>query len=199
VQLFAREDGGRRATGAVLVDGTPIGFPATLERFGQPLPGPEQFPEGLDVRASVQEIESAPPFPNIPLSVLVRTVYPPGTPAELIQAWEEQQAAQARLSCRGELEAVERAGHFIHRDRPDAVIAAIRRIVQAAHPSKARRLHPTVRPSSSKPHRGAPGRTGSKCPSSTAPPSVSAFARAHIARDLPWGSFEGLEQKVRLL
>ena len=164
LQLFARQDGGRRVTGVVLVDATPIGFPATLAGFGQPFPGPERFPEGIDIRASVQQIEAAPAFPNVPLSVLARTIYPPGTPAELKQAWDEQQAAQSRLSCRGELVVVEGAGHFIHLDRPEVVIAAIERVVEAAGRTRARRLHPNGKPSPGEPRGGARSGKWRKCP-----------------------------------
>ena len=157
LQLFARQDGGRQVAGVVLVDATPIGFPATLEQFGAPLPGPEQYPEGIDIRASVRELEAAPAFPNVLLSVLVRTVYPPGTPAALKQAWEAQQAEQSRYSCRGELVVAEGAGHFIHIDRPALVVAAIQSVVDAAHPNNGRRLHPNAHPSPAGPQ-GAPGR-----------------------------------------
>jgi pimeloyl-ACP methyl ester carboxylesterase len=143
LQLFARQDGGRRVTGVVLVDATPMGFPATLAQFGVPFPDPDEFPEGIDIRASVQQLEDAPEFPNIPLSVLVRSIYPPDVPAELVQAWEQQQAAQARFSCRGELVVAQGAGHYIQLDRPDVVIGAIERVVEAGHPNNARRLHPT--------------------------------------------------------
>lgn len=151
LQLLARQDGGKQVAGVVLVDATPIGFPATLEQFGAPFPGPERFPEGIDIRASVRELEAAPTFPSIPLSVLVRTIYPPGTPAELKQAWEEQQAEQSRYSCRGELVVAEGAGHFIHIDRPALVVAAIERVVDAAHPNNGRKLHPNGHRSPLKP------------------------------------------------
>ncbi len=146
VHLLARQDGGRRVTGAVLVDATPPDWGDVLDRFGIPLPAPNQTPEGVDLRASARELQAAPAFPNFPLSVLVRTTWPPGVPEELKQAWHERQVAQSRLSCRGELVEAAGAGHFIQRDRPDLVIASIARVVEEAHETNARKLHPNGHP-----------------------------------------------------
>ena len=130
VQLFARQDGGLAVRGAVFFDASPIDWPDLLDRFGIPTPGPEQNPEGVDIRASSQEVQAAPPFPDIPLIVLTHSVAPPGAPAELEQAWQERQVAHSQLSPQGELVVAEGAGHFIQRDRPDLVIRAIRRVVR---------------------------------------------------------------------
>lgn len=147
VQLFARQDGGRQVTGVVLVDATPIDQPALDDRFGRPTPRPEQIPEPVDLRTSSQQLQAAPPFPQVPLDVLRRTVFPPIFPAEFRQILIERQEAASRLSCRGRLIVAEGAGHFIHRDRPDLVIASIERVVDAAHPNNARKLHPNEHPS----------------------------------------------------
>ena len=178
VQLFARQDGGRRVTGVVLVDATPMDWPQVLDRFGIPTPGPTQNPEGVDIRASGSEVQAAPAFPNVPLAALTRTVAPPGAPAAFEQAWQERQLAQSRLSCRGELIAAERAGHFIQRDRPDVVIAAIQRIVEAAHRNRGRRLHPHGKRSPATRRGGAgKGRWG-KCPGSAGSASAKKARRA---------------------
>lgn len=143
VQLLARQDAGRRVAGAVLVDATPLDFPQVADRLGLPTPTVEQNPEGVDLRASSDDALAAPPFPQVPLDVLRRTVWPPAAPAALIAAWNERQQAAASLSCRGRLIDAAGAGHGIHRDRPDLVIASIARVVDEAHQTNARQLHPT--------------------------------------------------------
>lgn len=142
MQLFARlyPD---EVVGVVLVDATPAEIIARFSEVLTPqqlelvFPSPPQaHPEGLDFRASLAEVQAAPPFPNVPLIVLARTVFPPGPPGfpndELARLWNEMQAAQAGLSRRSELIFVEGASHFIHLDRPDVVIESIRRVVEAA-------------------------------------------------------------------
>ena len=136
-QLFARQDGGLAVAGVVLVDATPADFPEVLDRFNQPFPGPEQSPEGIDIRASGREVQAAPPFPDIPLIVLTRTIFPPDAPEELKQAWQERQERDSKLSPQGELIVVEGAGHFIHRDRPEVVIDSIKRVVRRVRGSDA--------------------------------------------------------------
>lgn len=139
MQLFARLYP-NEVVGVVLVDATPADI---LQRFGEVLT-PEQLqlvfpapgPEGLDFRASLAQVQAAPPFPDVPLIVLARTIFPPGPPflpnEELARLWNEMQAAQAGLSRRGEVIFVEGAGHFIHLDRPDVVVESIRRVVETA-------------------------------------------------------------------
>ncbi|HEX6994268.1 MAG TPA: hypothetical protein VF339_08995 [Gammaproteobacteria bacterium] len=76
---------------------------------------------------------------DLPLIVLSRGLPDPGEPGDppdALERWEaiwlELQAELAALSSRGELRIVADAGHNIHLDRPDAVIAAIREVVAAA-------------------------------------------------------------------
>ncbi len=181
VQLFARQDGGRRVTGVVLVDATPIDWPQVLDRFGIPTPGPTQNPEDVDIRASGSEVQAAPAFPNVPLSVLLRGVWAPPPPDELKRAWEERQLAQSRLSCRGELVVAEGAGHFIQRDRPDVVIAAIERVVEAAGRNRGRRLNPQGKQSPATRRGGAGKGRWRKCPGE-AQSSSAKRARRRAAR-----------------
>ena len=164
VQLFARQDGGRRVTGVVLVDATPMDWVDVLDRFGIPVPAPTQNPEAVDLRTSGDQVQAAPAFPNVPLSVLVRGAWEGGTPQEFRGAWEERQLAQSRFSCRGELVVAGGAGHFIQRDRPDLVIAAIERVVDAAHPNNGRRLHPKGHPSPAGPHGSRGSGRWNRCP-----------------------------------
>ena len=169
-------------TGAVLVDATPLDFPEVLERLGSPTPPPSQTPEGLDIRASATQVQAAPAFPNIPLAVLTHTVAPPGAPAELEQAWQGRQVAQSRLSCRGELVVAEGAGHLIQLDRPDVVVAAIRRVVEAAGRNNARRLHPQGKRSPATRRGGAGKGRWRKCPGSASSASAKRARRVSAAR-----------------
>ncbi len=130
MQLLARQDGGRSVIGMVLVDATPVQWIEVSDRLGLPVPAPGQTPEQVDLRASAAQILSAPPFPDIPLAVLTHEIGMPNPAAE--QAWQELQAMHAQLSPRGELIVAEGARHRIHIDRPDLVIDAIRRVVDAA-------------------------------------------------------------------
>lgn len=130
MQLMARQDGGRSVIGMVLIDATPVQWIEVSDRLGRPVPAPGQTPEQVDLRASAAQVLSAPPFPDIPLAVLTHGVAMPDPVVE--QAWQELQAWHAQLSPRGELIVAEGARHRIHIDRPDLVIDAIRRVVEAA-------------------------------------------------------------------
>ena len=141
MQLFARLYPSE-VVGMVMVDATPADLydrfaqVLTPQQLNMALPPPNRNSEGVDLRASSHEVQNAPQFPNIPLIVLGRTIFPPGPPGfpneELARIWNELQEAQARLSSRGDLIFAEGAGHFIHLDRPDLVIESIRRVVEEA-------------------------------------------------------------------
>jgi pimeloyl-ACP methyl ester carboxylesterase len=85
-----------------------------------------------------QERDAARSFGDLPLIVLSDdqlATDPWRTPAETATAqqhWREGHAALARRSSRGRMEVVQGAGHFIQRDRPEAVIAAIQEVLSAA-------------------------------------------------------------------
>jgi pimeloyl-ACP methyl ester carboxylesterase len=72
-----------------------------------------------------------------------------GMPAEAVAqfpsltiAWNRSHDALAALSTRGENRIVAGAGHTIHRRRPDAVIAAVREVVEAARQRQGCRRSP---------------------------------------------------------
>lgn len=129
-QLLAREDGGRSVVGMVLVDSTPAEWMGVADRLGLVVPEPGQTPEQVDLWTSGAQVLAAPPFPDIPLVVLTHGV--PFLIPEAELAWTELQEGLAQLSPRGELVVAEGARHRIHIDRPDLVIDAIRRAVEAA-------------------------------------------------------------------
>lgn len=130
VQLLAREHVGQMVVGVVLIDATPPGFVAVVESIGEPIPSPEENPEGIDIRASAAEVLAAPPFPPVPLVVLTHGV--PILPPPLEGPWQELQAAQARLSPEGRLIVARGAGHFIQDDQPRLVVRAVVQIVAEA-------------------------------------------------------------------
>jgi pimeloyl-ACP methyl ester carboxylesterase len=101
-------------------------------------------PEQGDLRADLQLVhdtrENRPyPLGELPLIVLSRESYSypavpesPYTPEQLAAAAKENQADLARLSRRGKQVVVPKSGHRIHQDAPEAVIAAIREVVETA-------------------------------------------------------------------
>src|SRR5690606_9403536 len=93
--------------------------------------------EGLD--ASQDEVRAARPAApsDMPLVVLSHGVPQaiPGLPEDVNAAyeaaWQQMQRELAARSARGRHVVVEGSGHNIHHDRPDAVVAAIREVVEA--------------------------------------------------------------------
>ncbi|MET3143752.1 UNVERIFIED_ORG: pimeloyl-ACP methyl ester carboxylesterase [Arthrobacter sp. UYEF10] len=75
---------------------------------------------------------------DLPLTVITRAAYRPdpaasgrtgaGTAAALT-LWAELQADLAGLSTRGTLVIAEHAGHHVHRDEPELIIQAVRKII----------------------------------------------------------------------
>jgi len=85
-----------------------------------------------------QERDAARSFGDLPLIVLSDDQFAtdawsaPVETAIAAQHWREGHAALARRSSRGRMEVVQGAGHFIQRDRAEAVIAAIQEVLSAA-------------------------------------------------------------------
>lgn len=129
----------------VLLDPSPPGFNEALERM---LPAPDLSDPQLtkflrDVTAARDprnNLESVSPeadplyarLPRIaaPVHVLVRTVAGPPPPrmdpAAIEAAWLAGQRRLVALSTAGTLTLAERSGHFVAKDRPDLVVAAVR-------------------------------------------------------------------------
>jgi pimeloyl-ACP methyl ester carboxylesterase len=96
-------------------------------------------PEGLDSGLSDAQVREVGSLGSIPLIVLTARDHgdpPPDLPADLIAAYEqmfqELQRDLVRLSTRGTHVMAERSGHFIQRDEPELVVAAIRQVVEMA-------------------------------------------------------------------
>lgn len=79
--------------------------------------------------ATTRAIREAGPFPTIPVRVLTGRGQPPEMP-NLRRAWAESQADLVRLSPLGTQEICEDCGHYVQRDAPERVIAAIRALVE---------------------------------------------------------------------
>lgn len=95
--------------------------------------------ENIDYLASVAEERAAPPLPPVPLIVLARGQTPPQE--AFLPDWPVEQteprhrammADLAGRSPRGTLRIADRSGHYIHRDEPELVLAAIRQVVDIA-------------------------------------------------------------------
>jgi pimeloyl-ACP methyl ester carboxylesterase len=95
--------------------------------------------EGIDYATSLAEMRAAPPLPPVPLVVLGRGQHPPATGflpgwpvAQTEPLWRASLADLAGRSPLGTFHLAEHSGHYIYRDEPDRVIAAIRQVVDAA-------------------------------------------------------------------
>jgi pimeloyl-ACP methyl ester carboxylesterase len=93
-------------------------------------------------RAQVREAREAAgdlPFGDLPLVVLsagTQGEMPGGIPEAdqrtNTELWRDLHRRMAAESSAGRWELVEGSGHMIHHDRPDAVVAAVREVVEAA-------------------------------------------------------------------
>jgi pimeloyl-ACP methyl ester carboxylesterase len=95
--------------------------------------------EEMPVASTQQLIASRRSYGNMPLIVLTRTDYEKDMPADFTaedkanmrSVWEAMHAEMAALSTRGEHRFVAGASHYIQRDAPGAVVAAIADVVAA--------------------------------------------------------------------
>jgi pimeloyl-ACP methyl ester carboxylesterase len=103
---------------------------ARLGRLGRP----DEL-RGGDTAASLallRELRRAqPPFPDVPVMVLSATR---GFPRRSRARWTQRQAGLAAAAPRGRHLVVHRAGHQLHRERPDLVAGAIRQVAAEAGP-----------------------------------------------------------------
>lgn len=82
---------------------------------------------------SAEEVRGAGALPAVPLLVVSRDAAQ-GLPDAAAEArWQQGQQALAALVPGGEWWTAARSGHEIHRDRPDVVIAAVRRVLARVH------------------------------------------------------------------
>jgi pimeloyl-ACP methyl ester carboxylesterase len=107
--------------------------PAQLGHF---LAGQRGNREGVDLVASAAEMVAAGPIPPVPLVTLARGIAPSATDfphdwpiAALEVVWQALQADLAASSSDGIFWRAERSGHYIQRDEPGLVVAAIRYVL----------------------------------------------------------------------
>jgi hypothetical protein len=95
--------------------------------------------EEMPAASTQQLIASRRSYGDMPLIVLTRTDYEKDMPADFTaedkanmrSVWEAMHAEMAALSTRGEHRFVAGASHYIQRDAPGAVVAAIADVVAA--------------------------------------------------------------------
>ncbi|HEY6880426.1 MAG TPA: alpha/beta hydrolase [Polyangiales bacterium] len=136
VQLFARTHP-ERVAGLLLVDGRPLGFTERcVAKLGEaecvldaqvlallPMAMQQEYKAGETTEA---QLRAAPPMPAVPSAALSRTR---GVESDAFQKlWAEAQRDQAE-QLGAELEPVAGASHYIQRDAPAAVVAAIERLL----------------------------------------------------------------------
>jgi pimeloyl-ACP methyl ester carboxylesterase len=93
------------------------------------------MPEGVDFAGSGGQLRAAGPLPDVPAVVIARgaSTFPPEEPtAETEALWQRLQRELAARLPRAELVVAEGSGHAVTADRPDVVVAAVRRVVDAA-------------------------------------------------------------------
>jgi pimeloyl-ACP methyl ester carboxylesterase len=104
---------------------------------------PAQNKEGIDMLACREAGHAVRSFGDMPLAIVTANsfgrppLFPPAEGARLQEIWEDLQGRFTRLSSRATRELVADSGHFVQVDRPDAVVAAIERVVQATRDATA--------------------------------------------------------------
>ncbi len=77
---------------------------------------------------TADQIREAPSFPDIELIVLSRSKGKESK--EWLELWMEMQQEYAKLSRRSRHIVSEKSGHYVHHDDPEAVIEAVRGVVE---------------------------------------------------------------------
>jgi pimeloyl-ACP methyl ester carboxylesterase len=123
VQSFARRHP-QDVAAVVLIDpASPFEPPGVFVSTMPPPPGSTAAAEEAGVAPSVAAMLAGAPFPPVPLIVQAATNH--GVAPEHEALWRDVQARTAALSSKGSLDIVEGSGHFIQKDRPEAVTRAV--------------------------------------------------------------------------
>lgn len=123
VQAFARNRP-RDVAAVVLVDSSsPFEPPGVFVPTATLAPASAAAIEHAGFRPSVAAMLAGPPFPPVPLVVLVATNH--GVTPEREMLWRKVQVEVAALSPKSLLTLVDGAGHYIQNDRPQAVVDAV--------------------------------------------------------------------------
>jgi pimeloyl-ACP methyl ester carboxylesterase len=78
-----------------------------------------------------REFEALGPFPPVPVYLLRKSQWDPSDSPQFRARVLQMQQAMVALSPCGVDQEVSGAGHYVHRDRPDVVIATIRTAVES--------------------------------------------------------------------
>ena len=113
----------------------PEEFRAFRRSFTQDYKDPTKNPEGYDQLASHEQGRAVTSLGDLPLIVLAGSEFRMRIPepqfgAYMQSMWHDLQRDLAQLSTKGKFVAVEDSGHFIQVDKPQAVIDAIRELVE---------------------------------------------------------------------
>jgi pimeloyl-ACP methyl ester carboxylesterase len=123
MQAFARTYP-RETAAVVLIDSaSPLEPPGVFGSTVPPEPGSIMAAEEAGFAPSAAAMLAGPPFPPVPLIVLVATDH--GVTSDREVLWQEVQKQTAALSPKGRLKVVQGTGHFIQKDRPQVVIEAV--------------------------------------------------------------------------
>lgn len=87
--------------------------------------------EMLGYNQSIDQIESSPKFPNIPLLVITATNHEMSKKTEAW--WQELQKKIVNQSPQGEQIVAYGKGHFVYQEAPDLVTKGIHNFVQSNH------------------------------------------------------------------
>jgi pimeloyl-ACP methyl ester carboxylesterase len=99
---------------------------------------PDNNPENVDFVTSREQLRAIHFLRDLPVVVLASGVFLREAPTRpeagprLHEIWQDLQRDLANLSSNGVYSVVESSGHFIQRDRPEAVVDAIRRVLDRA-------------------------------------------------------------------
>lgn len=117
MQLFAQEFP-NKVLGVVLVDS------ATRDQSGnEPLPfkNASYYLEAQGIKASIEQVRQAPPFPAVPLVILTTT--------QRGKEWLSLQKGLLNLSPQSKQITTDKSGHYIQREEPELVINVLREMV----------------------------------------------------------------------
>jgi pimeloyl-ACP methyl ester carboxylesterase len=130
MQAFARTYPCQTAAVVLIDSASPLEPPGVFGAMVPPEPGSIMAAEEAGFAPSAAAMLAGPPFPPVPLIVLVATEHDVTPECEAL--WQEVQKQTAALSPKGRLEIVQGAGHSIHQDRPQMVVEAVREALREA-------------------------------------------------------------------
>jgi pimeloyl-ACP methyl ester carboxylesterase len=117
--------------------GEPEGLRWFRQSFTRDYKDPAKNPEGFDQLTSHEQGRAVKSLGDLPMTVLASGEFrlripDPGLAARMHALWQDLQRDLAGLSTRSKFVAVEDSGHFIQIDKPQAVVDAIREMVEQA-------------------------------------------------------------------